>query len=142
MPGRPLRLQSFSEWSDIVRGAIIWVGLEDPVETQDRLRENDPTRAKLIQVATAWRNAFPYSMTAAEAVEMADEKVTTGAYGDLKTEFANPELRDALLAASRHGERVNQERLGNYLRSVLDNVRFEKDGKKQGAVLWTLVTVA
>jgi hypothetical protein len=57
-PGRPPRLQSFEDWSDTVRGALMWVGLEDPAATQDTLRQNDPKLTILIRVATVWRKAF------------------------------------------------------------------------------------
>ena len=58
MPDRPPRLQSFEDWSDTVRGALMWIGLEDPAATQDRLRENDPKLTTLIRVTTVWRKAF------------------------------------------------------------------------------------
>ena len=31
-PGRLPQLQSFAEWSDMVRSAMVWLGVEDPVE--------------------------------------------------------------------------------------------------------------
>ena len=57
-PSRPPRLQGFAEWSDLVRGALMWIGLGDPAATQERLRENDPKLTTLIRVATVWRKAF------------------------------------------------------------------------------------
>ena len=55
--GRPSRLpqlQSFAGWSDMVRSAMVWLGVDDPVKTQETLRENDPVLTTLIRVATAW----------------------------------------------------------------------------------------
>jgi putative DNA primase/helicase len=150
-PNRPPQLQSFEEWSDTVRGAMMCIGLEDPVKTQDTLRENDPQLAKLIRTATAWRGAFHYSATVAEAVSKAEEKVMTGAWEDRKSEPADPDLRDAFIAIARRGAGINPDALGGYLRSVVGKVvtletgakvRFEKEGTRQGAVLWALVTVA
>ena len=37
-PNRPPRLQSFEQWSDTVRGALVWLGAGDPAATMDRLR--------------------------------------------------------------------------------------------------------
>jgi hypothetical protein len=34
---------SFEEWSDLVRGAIVWLGLPDPADTRETLRENTET---------------------------------------------------------------------------------------------------
>jgi putative DNA primase/helicase len=75
MPGRPPRLQGFAEWSDLARGALMWIGLGDPAATQEQLRENDPKLVTLIRVATAWRKAFGSDRTTAvKAVEKAEAK--------------------------------------------------------------------
>jgi putative DNA primase/helicase len=149
-PERPPQLQGFAEWSDIVRGALIWVGLDDPQATQDRLRENDPQLTKLIRVATVWRKAFDFNpTTTAEAVTKAEEKKKTGIWEDNKSP-ANPDLLDALMAVGRRGTMLNPEAIGNYLRSVVDRVvvletgitvRFEKAGTRQGLILWALAPV-
>ena len=148
MPGRPPRLQGFAEWSDLVRGALMWVGLGDPAATQDRLRENDPKLTTLIRVATVWRKAFgAYSTTVAEAVAKAEERRRVGTYEDSKFEPVNADLLDAFLAVARRSAALNPEWLGKYLSSVVDRVvaletgarvRFEKAGTRQGAVLWAL----
>jgi putative DNA primase/helicase len=41
-PGCPAALGSFEEWSDLVRGALLWVGAADPVETMEEIRRADP----------------------------------------------------------------------------------------------------
>ena len=75
MPDRPPRLQGFGEWSDLVRGALMWIGLGDPAATQERLRENDPKLTRLIRVATVWRKTFgARATTVSEAVAKAEEK--------------------------------------------------------------------
>ncbi|HEV7292897.1 MAG TPA: bifunctional DNA primase/polymerase [Devosia sp.] len=51
--GRPVRLSramgSFEAW-DIIRGALVWLGLPDPVTSQDRLAAVDPKRAELSEL--------------------------------------------------------------------------------------------
>jgi putative DNA primase/helicase len=42
MPNRPTRLGSYAEWSDLVRGALIWLGQDDPVETMRDAGDEDP----------------------------------------------------------------------------------------------------
>ena len=49
-PNRPPRLQSFEQWSDTVRGALMWLGAGDPAGTMDRLRKADPVLASLTAV--------------------------------------------------------------------------------------------
>ena len=151
MPGPPARLQGFGEWSDLICGALVWVGLKNPAETQETLRENDPKLSKLIRIATVWLKAFGEDRTTvSEAVEKAEEKRRVGTYEDSKFEMNNPDLNDAFMAIGRRGAAINPEAIGKYLSSeaervvVLENgakVRFERDGKRGGAVLWTLVKV-
>jgi putative DNA primase/helicase len=151
MPDRPPRLQGFAEWSDLVRGALIWIGVGDPAATQERLRENDPKLSKLVRMATVWLRAFGEERTTvAEAVTKAEEKARVGTYEDSKFEPANPDLLDAFMAVARRGAAINPQALGSYLGSeaervvVLENgakVRFERDGIKDGSVRWTLVVV-
>jgi putative DNA primase/helicase len=151
-PGRPPRLQGFADWSDTVRGALIWVGLEDPAATQDTLRQNDPKLTKLIRMATVWSKAFRSSpTTAAEAVAKAEEKKRVGTYEDSKFEPVNPDLNEAFMAIARRGPAISVEAIGKYLSAEVERVvtlengakvRFEKAGKRQGTVLWTLAVLA
>jgi hypothetical protein len=146
-PDRPARLQGFEEWSDLVRGALIWIGLADPAETQDRLRENDPKLTKLIRIATVWWSAFGSDpKTVAEAVARAEEK-KPGTWENYRSEPAHPDLFEAFMAIARRGPAINPEMIGKYLSSEVDRVvvldtgrrvRFERNGKAHGAVLWVL----
>jgi putative DNA primase/helicase len=147
-PGRPPRLQGFAEWSDTVRGALMWVGLGDPATTQDRLRENDPKLATLIRVATVWRKAFSANpTTVAEAVTKAEERKRVVGAWDYKVEPVDPDLFEAFMAVARRGAAINPVWVGNYLSSSADRVvvletgtavRFEKTGTRHGVVLWAL----
>ncbi|MGE0481269.1 MAG: hypothetical protein AB7Q17_12430 [Phycisphaerae bacterium] len=51
---------SFEAWSALVRGAVIWLGLPDPCETQALLDESaDASKAALAQLLSAWEEAIP-----------------------------------------------------------------------------------
>ncbi len=149
-PGRLPQLQSFVEWSDMVRSAMTWLGLEDPVKTQETLRENDPKLLALIHVATAWRIAFGNeTRTTGEAVADAEERTSIGA-NDQKWVPANPIINEALMSVAGRNRAINPEVLGRYLGSstakivTLDDgvkVRFERRGTKQGATVWALANV-
>jgi putative DNA primase/helicase len=41
-PGQPDPLGSFEDWSSWVRGALLWLGHADPVDTIEESREMDP----------------------------------------------------------------------------------------------------
>jgi len=46
---------SYEEWSTVVRAPLIWLGLPDPAETQDELRESaDDDRAVFGEFLAAW----------------------------------------------------------------------------------------
>jgi len=53
----------FEAWSELVRGAVVWIGLPDPLNTRKILDANDPVRDALKAVLTAWYEAFVESST-------------------------------------------------------------------------------
>jgi hypothetical protein len=152
-PGRLPQLQGFAEWSDSVRSAMTWLDLEDPVETQEKLRENDPKLAALVLVATAWRTAFSAERrTVSEAIADAEQRTNIGTTADEKWVIANPNINEALMSVAGRNRAINPEALGNFLRKsvgkivTLDDgagakVRFEKPDTKQGVAVWVLADV-
>jgi hypothetical protein len=153
-PNKPPRLQSFERWSDTVRGALIWLDAGDPAETGDRIRKIDPLLRDLRAVMHMWRVAFGFTqVTARWVIDAANETVTTGslAWSNLKTEYARPDLRDALMAVAGRGDRLDSRVLGNWLAKHSDRVidltdgqqglalfAFEAAGERQGVMLWSL----
>ena len=136
-PNRPPRLQSFEQWSDTVRAALLWLEAGDPVGTMDRLRKADPVLASLTAVLHAWRAAFGVSPTTArDAITAADNRL---------------DLHDALMAVAGRGGRIDGRVLGNWLAHRADRVvnlsdklwpnfvAIEAAGQKQGVALWRLV---
>jgi putative DNA primase/helicase len=114
-PGRLPQLQSFAGWSDMVRSAMTWIGLDDPVKTQEKLRENDPKLLALIRVASAWRMAFGVeTRTTGEAIADAEERTSIGASGE-KWVPANPVINEAFMSVAGRNRAINPVVLGNYL---------------------------
>jgi hypothetical protein len=151
--GRPERLpqlQGFAEWSDGPRSALVWLGVDDPVNTQEILRKNDPKRAALIRVAEAWRTMFGAApMTASDAIAQAEERTPIGAFGD-KWALANPNINEALMSVAGRNRAINPEALGRYLGKSKEQVlklddgslvRFEQQGQRQGVAIWVLAHV-
>lgn len=68
--GRPPK-GTFEAWDQLVRGALLWVGMSDPLESAQRIRdEGDADLDSLRQGLAAWAAAFDSEpKTAAEAVE-------------------------------------------------------------------------
>jgi hypothetical protein len=118
-PNRPSPLQSFTHWSDTVRGALIWLGMGDPVKTMLRLRKTDPTTSNLKAVLTAWRDQFGDEATSSAAVvAKAEETITFEAAvgSDEKIRrHAHPSLREALLMVAGKSGRIDIRALGQWL---------------------------
>jgi hypothetical protein len=60
LAGRPVKLKpfgSFPDW-DLVRGALVWLGLPDPAESREEVFENDPRRSELAELLAAWKAAL------------------------------------------------------------------------------------
>ena len=124
-------LGSFEAWSARVREALVWLGLEDPCSSQERLREKDTRKGTLASVMAAWR-AHPdlgnSKHTAAEVIQI------VAAPSPLVNMFpvdasASDNLHQELIATVlRRGDRqLNPHNLGNWLMKVADQVI---DGEK------------
>jgi hypothetical protein len=53
-PNKPPALGGFNRWSDLVRGALMWLGEADPVETMHEVRAKDPKLTLHRIVAHQW----------------------------------------------------------------------------------------
>lgn len=51
-------LGSFEAWSDWVRGALVYWGYPDPIESQRRLEAEDPDKATFGRVLECWHSAY------------------------------------------------------------------------------------
>lgn len=95
----------FEQWSNWVRGAVMWVGMEDPCGTRDEIEQSDPVRITLKSLFFAWMRNVKQAVSARELVDIAKE---------------NRELSDALLGAAEKfikGE-MTSTNISCYLRSI------------------------
>ena len=136
-PKRPPRLQSFEQWSDTVRGALIWLDTSDPIATMDRLRRRDPVLANLTAVLHAWRAAFGFEpVTVRKAIEAPENR---------------PDLHDAIMVVAGRSGKTDGRVLGNWLADhaadrvvnlgedlAPEPVAMVRSGERQGVALWKL----
>jgi putative DNA primase/helicase len=117
-PEKPVPLPSFEPWSDLVRGALIWLGRADPAESIARSRADDPHKQSLVQ----FLNTFPTELTgytAAELVQAATEQRYDG-------QPVRPDFLAAVRAVATDPRgNVSAERLGYWLRSQQGRVAGE-----------------
>ena len=153
-PGALPQLASFEGWSDTVRSALTWLDCADPVETLNAARAQDPRRAELREVLTAWSAAVGTgpggAKTATQLIKLAEsrESSTSGDYADgYSTDWAHPELREALLTVAGHNARIPSRAFGNWLRAnkgkIADSLRLTNTADQHGhAARWWLEPIS
>lgn len=57
-PNQCRPLASFVDWSRLVRSPLVWLGQDDPVNTMETARAEDPTRSALAEFVAAWRTVI------------------------------------------------------------------------------------
>lgn len=124
----------FEEWSDWVRSAVVWLGMDDPAAGRRHLEELDPVRRNLVALLTSWFETFGSRvLTAGDAVK------------DALNSEGSP-LRAVLneIAATPRGD-LNVRRLGNLLltneRRIEGGLRIERIGSRSGVALWRVARV-
>jgi hypothetical protein len=138
-PNKLPAIASFEGWSDLVRSALVWLGCADPALSMEAAREDDPELSELREVLAVWSEALgcDEAFTTKEVADEIAERLPTQ-MGE-PTDFAHPELRDALLRLAGAQGTLNTRRLGQWLLSkagrIVGTQRFVKAGKAHGGVL-------
>ncbi len=140
-PNQPPPLASFPDWSRMVRGALLWLGTADPVDTIETARADDPEVARFRAVVSAWANtaAANKSLTAGELKAQAEKHDP-----HLPGALAFPELNQALLDVAGHRGTIDPRRLGHFLGRnkgrIIEGHRLagDRDAKRKQSV-WRLV---
>lgn len=65
----------FEDWSNLVRGALVWLGEPDPVATREVVAAQDPEKIKHTELMTAWERAVAPQrwLTATELLSTASD---------------------------------------------------------------------
>ncbi len=105
---------SFEDWSDLVRGALVWAGEPDPCETLADVAAVDSVREELAALIDEWAAAVDVgrAVTAGELLALASERAAEGPGRD--------GLMMALEAACPR--RVSAKAIGWYLKKVKSRV--------------------
>ena len=148
--GRPNQvppLGSFEDWSDWVRGSLIWLGMADPCLTMERARGQDPRLAQIMAVMAQWRVVIGSERVSVKNVidrANAQTQATPDAHGQWSREYLHPEFREALLAVAGQGTNVSSARFGSWLGHnkgrLVGDMRILADTVTHGVGHWRLVT--
>ena len=148
MPNLPSDLNGFSQWSRLVRAALMWLGEADPLETMRVVREGDPKLQASTSMLFAMREAFgDRAHTAAEMVGLVDEK--EGCKG-LKEFLAAPSeagpkqkaLREAMAGVCKDGK-ISATSLSYWLRArngqIISGLRLRGEADRTRLMHWRVV---
>jgi len=107
-------MNSFGEWSDSVRSALVWLGMADPCDTIETAREGDPDLQKVASFCAAAQPVIGgdhyKARTVADLIKVAQD----GDYCGGDYQHRHPELTAFMEDFKDRGE-VNKKRLGNWL---------------------------
>ncbi|MBB3460986.1 CHC2 zinc finger domain-containing protein [Rhizobium sp. BK377] len=130
-------LGSFEQWSNLVRSALVWLGLPDPLGNAAKIRDNDPEKERTSAIIAALPVGKPWA--AADIARMVDE----GAFDPVGNR-RHEGLVEALGEFIEYGK-LNTTRFSGFLRKncgrIVDGQMIVGAGKNRAnAVLWQVQT--
>ena len=134
---------SFEVWDKMVRRALVYHHMPDPLKSAETLRELDPELEATAMLVDAWHRIHQdAAVKAGDVIDMALNKVNDG--GD-NWVLQNQDLNDALHFVCQ--DNVNARRLGNWLRKnrdfIVNGKRIVQAGRDSHAntMLWKVEQV-
>lgn len=128
-------LGGFEIWDRMVRRPLVWLGLPDPLQASEGLRDQDPDIESMRLLFTAWVRVF---------ANLGPQKVADVlAASEARGQSENEDLRDALQLIC--AEKPNSRRLGYWLRAhrdrIVDGLQLKQSGTDGHAKVgkWSVV---
>lgn len=134
----------FETWSDLVRSALVWCGVDDPCKARVTVAATDPERQQFGALLTAWHAVFKDArVTAAQVIRAAQGGVKAGE--ETNDVPGGEALRDALMTVAGDHDRINARIFGRYLAKrrnrMMDGFRLEQPASAAGAAIWRVIPV-
>ena len=141
-------LGSFEEWSNLIRQALVWVGMEDPCAgRKDIEAESDPEHARHADLLDAWESCYPEAKDAATVSQaIADIAQRQAVHPTPPNEWNH--LLSVLGGFDKRfdGKRLDSRVLGEVFRKhhgdPIDGKRLVKAGTYNRAVKWKVEKIA
>lgn len=116
-PCKTQPLNSFEQWSRLIREPLMWLGCDDPIKTIEESREEDPVLNSLRQFLGAWRDTIGTNMQ-----PMTSSEIISAAY--TSDDFESIDMTPLQLAITTvvggHGD--VSKRLGQWLKASKDRI--------------------
>ncbi len=136
-PDQKLRpLASFTQWTELIRSPLVWLGLPDPAKTLFDSMNSDPDREVLGRLLFLWHRQFGDRPTSVR--EVLDWCLRFHVDG------SNLIAKEVLLEIAGERGEINNRRLGHWLKRhsgrIVDGLRFERtDTVKGGSACWKVI---
>lgn len=128
-PGMLKPIASFEDWSNSVRSALVWLGCEDPAQSMEAARDDDPELTELREFLGLWHEAFGTDALAAREVAQQIGLKEESQMGE-PTDFRFPDLRDTILRLFGERGEVNTKRMGRWMLAregrIVDGLRLKR----------------
>jgi hypothetical protein len=137
--GRPMTacrtLAGYSDWSDLCRQSLLWLGCPDPAVSVFEAISEDPDRESLGRLLRVWHAAFGrMPAMVREAVKLVEA-----------SRSEHQELDEALRDIAEERGQINRRKLGWWIKrhvgQIVDGLRFARAGGNRSAEGWQVETV-
>jgi len=130
-----VRWGSFEQWSNVVRGALVWAGMEDPIKGRKDLVESGNSETSALERALLAWEALGRPMLVSEVLT----EIHMGS-------FAHAELREALAelcacSADRLTAQVLGYQLRKYRKKNVGGRRFDTKPKGKHGIPWFVARI-
>ena len=126
--GYPLQslqpINSYGRWTQLVRSALVWLGVEDPATAIFEIMNDDPDTETLGRILALWHAKYkdlPIPLRIAMSFDSIDR---------------HNELRELLMEVGEFKGMVNSRRIGRWIARkegrLVNGMRFERDANKTG----------
>jgi hypothetical protein len=121
-------LAGFAQWSAMVREALLWLDMEDPVNSMEQARQDDPKRAAARALIAQWKEHLgtTQSYKAAEIIAKARETQSnpSGRIGGGEPDWVwvYPEFYALLLEHAGERSNISAVKFGYWLRALRNQV--------------------
>lgn len=127
-------LAGFSDWSDLCRQSLLWLGCADPAVSIFEAIKEDPDREQLGRLLIIWQAVFGNIPT------MVREAVNKS------TLYGNDELKEILHDIADERGEINRRRLGKWIKrhegQIVDGFRFTRCSGNTSAERWRVESVS
>jgi len=126
----------FGQWSSLVRGALVWLGMSDPLDSADQLQADDPERELLGELLMKWNDQYGSRQMTVREVILETER----------SDMDRKELAEIVKEIAGTGITfgIDARGFGRWLTSkqgrIVNGYYLKKAGCTGGSVRWQVLT--